>query len=124
MEDPDFSLIFRDVVILFAAPAPKSGDLPRDLLFILSRSLTVPGPAESPRRPKTAKKMSIAFFSRRGEVWDLRTSILPVLKVGSKSVPGPQTGSIRAGFSTADRFFVGPGADTGLQTPKIVMSLA
>ena len=42
-----------------------SGPFPRDRFFILSRFLTVPGPGEGPRRPKTPKDRPLQFSERK-----------------------------------------------------------
>ena len=50
----------------------KSGDLPRGHLSVLNRRLTVPGPVEGPRGPKTAENLPSRFLretttGRRGK---------------------------------------------------------
>ena len=47
----------------------KSRPFPQERFFVLSRFLTVPGPVEGPRRPKTAKDLRRAFSRRRRSGW-------------------------------------------------------
>ena len=46
----------------------KSRPFPQERFFVLSRFLTVPGPVEGPRRPKTAKNLRRDFFAT-SEIW-------------------------------------------------------
>ena len=50
-----------------------SGPIPRDRFFILSRWLTLPGPGEGPRGPKTPKNRPVHFLRRL----DLRVELDP-----------------------------------------------
>ena len=64
----------RRFFAVFGLRGPSTGPrtsrpLPQDRFFVLSRFLTLPGPAEGPQMPKTGKNLRLDFFKTL-EVWD------------------------------------------------------
>ena len=62
---------------------PRSGPFPRDRFVVLGRFLTVPGPVEGPRRPKTSKNRPAACLKIKK---DLRFLPPPPPRVATKKI--------------------------------------
>ena len=65
-----------------------SGPFPRDRFFVLSRFLTVPGPGEGPRRPKTSKNRPLQFFASPGSEGPSLPPPLPARGAGARDGVG------------------------------------